>query len=322
MGASLALAGVTACTRQPTRRSSLTSGSPRRSIPGKPLYYATAMTLGGVGTGLLVESHEGRPDEDRGQPAASGQPGRHRRVRAGRDPRPVRSRSRARRVTNLGEIRPWPAFLAAMTRGARPRSSRSAAPGSRILTESISSPTLAAQIAGPAGAATRRPSGISGIPRAGRRACRRAGSRSASRGHAVPHVDGPTSSWRSMPTSSAVGPGIAALRARRSRRAGSLRQPDRMNRLYALESMPTADRLARRSPPRAAAERDRGVSPDVAAAVGVGGVDAAPAVARRSAAAAPIRRRRRQGPPGAPAARASSSPATSSRRRCTRSRTR
>ena len=33
-----------------------------------PLYYATAMQMGGVGTGLLVTSHLGRPTKVEGNP--------------------------------------------------------------------------------------------------------------------------------------------------------------------------------------------------------------------------------------------------------------
>src|SRR5436190_8159936 len=61
MGASLGLAGVTACTKQPVEKIVPYVRQPEELIPGKPLFYATAMSLGGVATGLLVESHEGRP---------------------------------------------------------------------------------------------------------------------------------------------------------------------------------------------------------------------------------------------------------------------
>src|SRR5829696_8356677 len=68
MGASLALAGFTACTRQPTEYIAPYVAQPEEMIPGKPLYFATANTLGGYATGVLVESHEGRPTKVEGNP--------------------------------------------------------------------------------------------------------------------------------------------------------------------------------------------------------------------------------------------------------------
>ncbi len=68
MGASLALAGLTACTRQPTEHIVPYVRQPEELIPGKPLFYATAHTLNGVASGVLVESHEGRPTKVEGNP--------------------------------------------------------------------------------------------------------------------------------------------------------------------------------------------------------------------------------------------------------------
>ena len=45
---------------------------PEGFIPGKPLFYATAMSLGGIATGLLAKSNEGRPTKDRRQSRTSG----------------------------------------------------------------------------------------------------------------------------------------------------------------------------------------------------------------------------------------------------------
>ena len=68
MGASLALAGMTACTRQPTEHIMPYVRQPEDLIPGRPLFFATAMTLNGVANGVLVESHEGRPTKMEGNP--------------------------------------------------------------------------------------------------------------------------------------------------------------------------------------------------------------------------------------------------------------
>jgi MoCo/4Fe-4S cofactor protein with predicted Tat translocation signal len=68
MGASLALAGLTACTRQPTE-TIVPYVHPALGITlGEPLFFATAMPLGGAAEGLLVESHEGRPTKIEGNP--------------------------------------------------------------------------------------------------------------------------------------------------------------------------------------------------------------------------------------------------------------
>src|SRR5580692_9630781 len=64
MGASLALAGVTACTKQPPE-----------FVPGLPMYYATAMQMGGVATGLLATSYLGRPTKIEGNPDHPGSRG-------------------------------------------------------------------------------------------------------------------------------------------------------------------------------------------------------------------------------------------------------
>src|SRR5206468_882417 len=69
IGASLALAGVAGCAARPPAGKILPYvRQPEELIPGKPLFYATAMTLGGAAVGLLVESHEGRPTKIEGNP--------------------------------------------------------------------------------------------------------------------------------------------------------------------------------------------------------------------------------------------------------------
>src|SRR5262245_32395874 len=67
-GASLALAGVGACGSPPRATIVPYVRQPEQVVPGKPLFFATAMTLGGAATGLLVESHLGRPTKVEGNP--------------------------------------------------------------------------------------------------------------------------------------------------------------------------------------------------------------------------------------------------------------
>ncbi|MGH8057123.1 MAG: TAT-variant-translocated molybdopterin oxidoreductase, partial [Candidatus Entotheonellia bacterium] len=66
MGASLALAGLSACTRPPAEEIVPYVRAPEEIVPGKPLFFATAMPLAGYATGLLVESHMGRPTKVEG----------------------------------------------------------------------------------------------------------------------------------------------------------------------------------------------------------------------------------------------------------------
>jgi len=68
MAASIAMAGAAACTKQPKELIVPYVRQPENVIPGLPLFYATAMTIGGYGRGLLVESHLNRPTKVEGNP--------------------------------------------------------------------------------------------------------------------------------------------------------------------------------------------------------------------------------------------------------------
>src|SRR4029078_3654115 len=61
MSASLALAGVSACTKQPPKRIIPYAPQPEELVPGRPLFFATAVPFHGVAAPVLVESHEGHP---------------------------------------------------------------------------------------------------------------------------------------------------------------------------------------------------------------------------------------------------------------------
>jgi molybdopterin-containing oxidoreductase family iron-sulfur binding subunit len=54
MGASVALAGASACTKQPKELIVPYVRQPEEMVPGKPLFYATAMSVAGIATGVLV----------------------------------------------------------------------------------------------------------------------------------------------------------------------------------------------------------------------------------------------------------------------------
>ncbi|MDB4935536.1 MAG: Molybdopterin oxidoreductase, iron-sulfur binding subunit [Labilithrix sp.] len=68
MGAALGLAGLAACTRAPDQAIVPYVVQPPEVTPGRPRFYATATTLDGYATGVLVESHEGRPTKVEGNP--------------------------------------------------------------------------------------------------------------------------------------------------------------------------------------------------------------------------------------------------------------
>ena len=68
LGASVALAGLGACVREPAEKIlPYVSGAPE-AVPGAALHFATSMVLDGYATGLLVTSHEGRPTKIEGNP--------------------------------------------------------------------------------------------------------------------------------------------------------------------------------------------------------------------------------------------------------------
>ncbi|MCS7271302.1 MAG: hypothetical protein NZ703_09470, partial [Gemmataceae bacterium] len=70
MGASLALAGATGCNIRPAPARKIVPYTiqPAEITPGVPLFFATAHSLGGFGTGILVRSNEGRPTKIEGNP--------------------------------------------------------------------------------------------------------------------------------------------------------------------------------------------------------------------------------------------------------------
>src|SRR4051794_18116335 len=68
LGASMALAGLSGCTRQPPEHIVPYVRQPEEVVPGESLFYATSMVHGGHAVGLLVRSLTGRPVKVEGNP--------------------------------------------------------------------------------------------------------------------------------------------------------------------------------------------------------------------------------------------------------------
>ena len=145
MGASLALAGLTACTRQPTEYINPYVRQPEELVPGRPMFFASAMPLGASSTGLLVESHEGRPTKIEGNPDHPSLGACD--VYAQASVLGLYDPDRSQALSQEGEIRSWGAFLGTIQQAVSTQKGKQGV-GLRILTETVTSPTLADQIKG------------------------------------------------------------------------------------------------------------------------------------------------------------------------------
>ncbi|MGC2171517.1 MAG: TAT-variant-translocated molybdopterin oxidoreductase [Candidatus Sulfotelmatobacter sp.] len=146
MGASMALAGMTGCVKLPLEPIVPYVRQPEDVVPGRPMFYATAMTLGGYANPLLVESHLGRPTKIEGNnlhPASLGGTD----IFAQASILGMYDPDRSQSVLSMGDELSWQSFLNAI-RG--PLSAQKALQGAgiRILTPVISSPTLADRMRG------------------------------------------------------------------------------------------------------------------------------------------------------------------------------
>jgi MoCo/4Fe-4S cofactor protein with predicted Tat translocation signal len=143
-GASLALGGLAACTRQPQEQIIPYVKQPEEVLPGRPLFFATAFPLAGYATGVIVESHTGRPTKIEGNPDHPSSLGAtdtfaQASVLGLYDP------DRSQTITEFGRIRTWKAVTEAI--GAKMTSIRGLkGDGLRILTGSVTSPSLADQL--------------------------------------------------------------------------------------------------------------------------------------------------------------------------------
>ncbi|MGD0674204.1 MAG: 4Fe-4S dicluster domain-containing protein [Polyangiaceae bacterium] len=114
LGASAALASASGCSRGPAEDIVPYVNQPPDVTPAVPTQYATAMTIGGYGVGMIVESHEGRPTKAEGNPAHPASAGalgtfEQASVLSLYDP------ARASSLTYRGEPSTWDAFVSAVT---------------------------------------------------------------------------------------------------------------------------------------------------------------------------------------------------------------
>ncbi|MCC6456972.1 MAG: TAT-variant-translocated molybdopterin oxidoreductase [Caldilineaceae bacterium] len=146
MGAALAMAGLTGCTpEKPGETIVPYVVAPEEIVPGKPLFYATAIQLGGYAIGVLAENHLGRPTKLEGNPQHAASLGGTNALIQGSlltlyDP------DRAQVVTRQGQINTWENFLAELNPRLDALEANGGA-GLHLLTGRTTSPTLGSQIA-------------------------------------------------------------------------------------------------------------------------------------------------------------------------------
>ena len=141
MSASLALAGVGACTKQPPESIVPYVRQPEEMIPGRPLFFASAILMSGVALPVLVESHMGRPTKIEGNPEHPASLGATD-VFTQASVLDLYDPDRAQTITYRGDVQPWSAYLTAISNALNAQRSRQGA-GLRFLTPPITSPSLA-----------------------------------------------------------------------------------------------------------------------------------------------------------------------------------
>ncbi len=144
LGASLALAGLTACARPLSAAEKVVPyvRQPEQIVPGRPLFYASAISSSGYAEGVLVESHQGRPTKLEGNPDHPASLGATTAVTQAAilslyDP------DRSQQVLQNGNTSDWNSFAAAAQASLEASGDGT---GVVIVTEPVTSPSLAAQL--------------------------------------------------------------------------------------------------------------------------------------------------------------------------------
>ena len=143
-GASVGLAGLTACTRQPREKIVPFIEQPENVVPGKPQFYATSMSFAGIGVPLVAESHMGRPNKVAGNadhPASSGAADLFSQASI----LDLYDPDRSREAQRDGRAMVWEDFIEQIRPAMQAQQALGGA-GVRVLTGPSSSPTLVDQI--------------------------------------------------------------------------------------------------------------------------------------------------------------------------------
>jgi Fe-S-cluster-containing dehydrogenase component len=135
-GIGAAAAGVAACSSRPAREILPYAARPPELTPGVPTYYASALVQDGHATGVLVETHEGRPTKIEGNPKHPASLGATRAIEQAAvmslyDPQ------RARAIAERGTPTTWTAIERVL---AAARANRGA--GTHVVLEPTSSPLV------------------------------------------------------------------------------------------------------------------------------------------------------------------------------------
>jgi len=146
MAASMALAGLSGCDWGPDEDALPYVNTPDNIAPGRPKYYATAVTLNGYAQPALGKTYTGRPvklDGNPDHPASEGasDPFLQAALLGLYDP------GRSQTPLHLGRAASWNMFDAEMTARAEAFDAKQG-DGFRLLTGTVTSPTLARQIRG------------------------------------------------------------------------------------------------------------------------------------------------------------------------------
>lgn len=143
MGAGMAMMFFAGC-KKPLQMIFPYNENPEALIPGKPLYYASALPSGGYMQGILAECHEGRPTKIEGNPQHPDSLGAtdafmQAALLSLYDP------DRSQTVLHNDSISSWNEFLKSL-QAVLAEQGQAGGSGLRLLTETITSPALADQI--------------------------------------------------------------------------------------------------------------------------------------------------------------------------------